>query len=120
MKESSPACGTAPSTPSPPTTPPLRREGQAPHPGAQRHGRAGDLLAVTLTALYHTGKDGATEIVRRMTVNRLYPGLSKDGWLWEMTRTSSSSTRTKKWTVDPSSCIQGAQHPFAGWKVKGG
>ena len=63
-------------------------------------------LAVTLTALYHTGKMELTEIVRRMTVNPASIIVIFDP--------------NEEWTVDPEQfASKGRNTPFAGWKVKG-
>ena len=78
-------------------------------------------LAVTLTALYHTGKMELTEIVRRMTVNPAsILGLSKGRLALGNDADVVIFDPNEEWTVDPEQfASKGRNTPFAGWKVKG-
>ena len=78
-------------------------------------------LAVTLTALYHTGKMELTEIVRRMTVNPAsILGLSKGRLALGNDADIVIFDPNEEWTVDPEQfASKGRNTPFAGWKVKG-
>ena len=78
-------------------------------------------LAVTLTALYHTGKLSLSDILRKMTVNpacilrvgagRLAIGVDADLTLFDPDET---------WTVDPERfASKGRNTPFAGRRLKG-
>lgn len=78
-------------------------------------------LAVTLTALYHTGKMDLSDILRKMTINpsgilrtgtgRLALGGAADLTIFDP---------NEKWTVEPEKfASMGRNTPYAGWKLKG-
>ena len=78
-------------------------------------------LALTLTQLYHTGKMGLPDIIRRMSTNpshilRLHRGHMSLGVTADLTIFDPD----EEWTIDPEQFASKARNtPFAGRKVKG-
>ena len=78
-------------------------------------------LAVTLTALYHTGKMSLSDILRKMTINpacilrvgagRLAIGAEADITIFDP---------NEEWIVDPKQFVsKGRNTPYSGWRLKG-
>ena len=78
-------------------------------------------LALTLTQLYHTGKMGLPDIIRRMSTNpshilRLHRGHMSLGVTADLTIFDPD----EEWTIDPEQFASKARNtPFAGRRVKG-
>ena len=78
-------------------------------------------LALTLTQLYHTGKMGLPDIIRRMSTNpshilRLHRGHMSLGVTADLTVFDPD----EEWTIDPEQFASKARNtPFAGRRVKG-
>jgi len=79
------------------------------------------LLAVTLTALYHTGKLGLAEIIKLISTNpskilTLDAGELKEGCIADIVIFDPD----EEWTVDPSKFMSKARNtPFGGMKLRG-